>query len=552
MLYAFSNSIVYFKTFNCLIIFGCLSCTPEYLRPSLPGRIPVVETLPNQNLVAVNSQIQLKGSFYLGEENLMEVGFLVSPISGFVENDQSLEKFIVNKSDLTLTSDGEYLFEMELNVGLVPELTKYYRAFCKNSVGIGYGDQASFTTSAALPALTTTLVSQITSSGATTGGNVTSDGGSAVTIRGVAYGTLQNPTMANNTTSNGAGIGVFTSTLTSLTASTIYFTRAYATNSVGTAYGNQMSFTTPATLPVLTTTSVSQISTSRATTGGNVTSDGGSTVTARGMAFGTMQNPTTANNTTSDGTGTGAFTSILTDLTASTLYYVRAHATNTLGTAYGNEVSFTTLAPQPCTSTSTVTDIDGNLYNMIQIGTLCWTKSNLKVSKYRNGDNIPTGLSNSAWQNTTSGAYAIYNNNPVNDGLYGKLYNHYAVTDSRGLCPTGWHVPSDSEWTTLENQLGGSSVAGGALKSTATQPSPGGWNSPNTGATNSSDFTALPGGLRDNYGDFNDVAYVGFWWSSSVFSGSSAWGRLLFSNGSDVNRTNYGRTNGYSVRCCMD
>jgi uncharacterized protein (TIGR02145 family) len=270
------------------------------------------------------------------------------------------------------------------------------------------------------------------------------------------------------------------------------------------------------------------------------------------MAFGTMQNPTTANNTTSDGTGTGAFTSILTDLTASTLYYVRAHATNTLGTAYGNEVSFTTLAPQPCTSTSTVTDIDGNLYNMIQIGTLCWTKSNLKVSKYRNGDNIPTGLSNSAWQNTTSGAYAIYNNNPVNDGLYGKLYNHYAVTDSRGLCPTGWHVPSDSEWTTLENQLGGSSVAGGALKSTATQPSPGGWNSPNTGATNSSDFTALPGGLRDNYGDFNDVAYVGFWWSSSVFSGSSAWGRLLFSNGSDVNRTNYGRTNGYSVRCCMD
>ena len=541
-----------FRTFSYLIVIGFLSCTPEYLRPSLPGRIPVVETLPNQNLVSVNSQIQLRGSFYLVEENLMEVGFLVSPISGFVENDQSVEKVIVNKSDLTLTSEGEYLFDMEFNVGLVPELTKYYRAFCKNSLGIGYGVQASFTTSAALPALTTTSVSQITSSGATTGGNVTSSGAALVTIRGVAYGTLQNPTTANNTTSNGAGIGVFTSTLTSLTASTIYFTRAYATNSVGTSYGNQMSFTTSATLPALTTLSVTQITTTRATTGGNITSDGGSTVTARGVAFGTTQNPTTADNTTIDGTGTGAFTSVLTNLIASTIYYVRAHATNTLGTAYGNEVSFTTLAPQPCNSTSTVTDIDGNLYNMIQIGTQCWTKSNLKVSKYRNGDIIPMWLSNSAWQNTTSGAFAIFNNEPVNDGLFGKLYNHYAVTDSRGLCPTGWHVPSDAEWTTLENQLGGSSVAGGALKTTTMQPTPGGWNSPNTGATNSSGFTALPGGLRSDNGGFLNMTDNGYWWSSSVLSGSNAWYRYLNDNGSGIYRYNFYRTGGFSVRCCRD
>ncbi|MFM7033498.1 MAG: FISUMP domain-containing protein, partial [Bacteroidota bacterium] len=203
--------------------------------------------------------------------------------------------------------------------------------------------------------------------------------------------------------------------------------------------------------PLVTTTAVTSITHTGATTGGNVTSDGGATVTARGVAYDTAQTPTTANNTTSNGTGTGAFTSTLSGLTLSTLYYVRAYATNAVGTAYGSQVSFTTSAAAPSFTcgTSTVTDVDNNSYNTVQIGTQCWTQSNLKVSKYRNGDNIPTGLSNSAWQGTTSGAYAIYSNDPVNDGLYGKLYNHYAVTDGRGLCPTGWHVPSDAEWTTL-------------------------------------------------------------------------------------------------------
>jgi uncharacterized protein (TIGR02145 family) len=270
------------------------------------------------------------------------------------------------------------------------------------------------------------------------------------------------------------------------------------------------------------------------------------------VAYGTAQNPTTANSITSNGTGTGVFTSTLSGLTASTLYYVRAYATNAVGTGYGTEVSFTTSAPPFLCGTSTVSDVDNNTYNTVQIGTQCWTQSNLKVSKYSNGDNIPTGLSNSAWENTTSGAYAIYNNAPVNDGLYGKLYNHYAVTDGRGLCPTGWHVPSDAEWTTLENQLGGSSVAGGALKSTATQPTPGGWASPNSGATNSSGFTALPGGFRLNSGDFFHLTDYGYWWSSSVNSGSNVWFRYLYVNFSSFNRSSFNRLNGLSVRCLKD
>jgi len=229
-------------------------------------------------------------------------------------------------------------------------------------------------------------------------------------------------------------------------------------------------------------------------------------------------------------------------------------------------VSFTTdsLPGVRCPGTPTVTDIDGNIYNTVQIGNQCWTQSNLKVSKYRNGDNIPTGLSNSAWENTTSGAYAIYDNNdPVNDGLYGKLYNWYTVNDSRGLCPTGWHVPSDGEWNVLVKYLDPSadtvcgncwqsSIAGGALKSTAMQPTPGGWASPDTGATNSSGFTALPGGLRYNDGGFYNVASYGYWWSSSVSSGSNAWNRDLYYTSSNIGRLIYGRANGFSVRCLKD
>jgi len=202
--------------------------------------------------------------------------------------------------------------------------------------------------------------------------------------------------------------------------------------------------------------------------------------------------------------------------------------------------------------TSTVSDIDGNSYNTVQIGTQCWTQSNLKTSKYRNGDPIPTGLNNSEWQNTFVGAYAIYDNNPVNDVLYGKLYNYYTVLDSRGLCPTGWHVPTNGEWTTLETFLGGSSVAGGALKSTATQPTLGGWNIPNTGASNSSGFTAMPGSRRlYNSGGFEYLGYDGYWWSSS-FYGNSATSRGMSYFYGNIGTGLSPLREGFSVRCLRD
>jgi len=212
-----------------------------------------------------------------------------------------------------------------------------------------------------------------------------------------------------------------------------------------------------------------------------------------------------------------------------------------------------------------VEDIDGNRYEIVKIGSQYWFKSNLKVSKYRNGDNIPTGLTKSEWENTTSGGYAIYEDEQKNDSLYGKLYNYYAVTDSRGLCPTGWHVPSDGEWKVLTRYLDPSAdtnldiltahtIAVGALKSKSTQPTPGGWASPNVGATNSSGFTALPGGLRNFDGDFFNVSSYGYWCSSS-WSRSGTWYRWLtdYDTSAVINNTNYSRGSfGFSVRCLKD
>ena len=328
--------------------------------------------------------------------------------------------------------------------------------------------------------------------------------------------------------------------------------RALTPQEITNLYNSQFPIQTSLCLPTITTSSPSSAGVDTVVIGGDISNDGGSSIVLRGVCYSTSPNPNMGNQRTEDGSGIGSFNTVLRGLTPSTTYYARSYAKNSNGVvAYGNEVTFTTTASLPgvrCPGTPTVTDIDGNIYKTVQIGNQCWTQSNLKVSKYMNGDNIPMGLSNSAWENTTSGAYAIYNNDPMNDGLFGKLYNHYAVTDSRGLCPTGWHVPSDGEWTILENYLGGSSVAGGALKSTATQPTPGGWASPNSGATNSSGFTALPGGLRDESGDFNGVSN-GYWWSSTVSSGSRALYRDLSYTYNYFGRVDYYRSRGFSVRC---
>ena len=200
-----------------------------------------------------------------------------------------------------------------------------------------------YTSGTTVPTVTTASVTNITQTSATSGGNVTSDGGCAVTARGVCWNTTHNPLITSNHTTDGTGTGSFVSNITGLTGGSLYYVRAYATNSNGTAYGNEVSFTT-LTLSIITTNTVTNITQTTATSGGNITSDGGATVTARGVCWNTTHNPYITGNHTTDGTGTGSFVSNITGLTGGTLYYVRAYATTSFGTSYGNEVSFTTVA----------------------------------------------------------------------------------------------------------------------------------------------------------------------------------------------------------------
>jgi uncharacterized protein (TIGR02145 family) len=223
---------------------------------------------------------------------------------------------------------------------------------------------------------------------------------------------------------------------------------------------------------------------------------------------------------------------------------------------------YETLCPVPEPVASACGDLsavsfDGYSYPLVAIGSQCWFKENLRSDNYRNGDPIPGGLSNAEWTSTTAGAQAVYNEDPANLELYGRLYNWYAVNDARGLCPTGWHVPSDGEWMELEMELG----------MTAEQANSTGWrgtyqgtqlkssssDTPTWNGTNSSGFSTLPSGYRDHYdGAFLNEGYSGIWWSSSANGSSSAWLRHLSSGHDGVDRSNYNQRDGRSVRCVWD
>jgi uncharacterized protein (TIGR02145 family) len=184
----------------------------------------------------------------------------------------------------------------------------------------------------------------------------------------------------------------------------------------------------------------------------------------------------------------------------------------------------------------------------IVIGTQQWMEKNLDVVTYRNGDVIPQVTDASAWAALTTGAWCYYNNDVANGAIYGKIYNWYAVNDTRGLAPKGWHIPTDAEWTILTDKLGGITVAGGKMKSVGTTR----WTTPNTLATNESGFTGLPGGSRDTNGAFYDVGLEGFWWSSSEGGTTYAYVRELFYSYGDANTYNFSRKYGFSVRCLRD
>jgi uncharacterized protein (TIGR02145 family) len=304
----------------------------------------------------------------------------------------------------------------------------------------------------------------------------------------------------------------------------------------------------PGSLATITTTAVSNITGTTAVSGGNITNNGGSLVTQRGVCYSTSANPTTANSTIISGSGIGSFTSNLTGLTANTTYYVRAYAINSAGTAYGNQVSFTTTTGGSgiVSNPGTGVTFNGYTYSSIILGNgQEWMAENLRTANYANGDPILNVTDPTQWYSLTTGAWAHYNNDIQYENPYGKLYNWNAAGDARNICPTGWHLPTDAEWMDLFDYMGGNLVAGGKMKITGTQY----WQSPNTGATNESGFSGLPSGEILNDGFFY-IGLVGAWWSST--DGGDAYNATSYYLGHAFGYVDHifgDKKHGYSVRC---
>jgi uncharacterized protein (TIGR02145 family) len=380
---------------------------------------------------------------------------------------------------------------INLNAGMNVEIFDLATLNYEKSDIIGY--EWLIAQSPTKPKVTTGDITNIQTTTASCSGEVTKDGNAAVTARGICWSTSQNPTIENSKTSNGTGTGTFTGDLTGLAANTSYYVRAYATNSEGTAYGVEKAFTTlteGAEFSV-TTGAVTNITTNSASCSGNVTADDDASVTARGLCWSTSQNPTTADSKTSNGTGTGTFSAGLTGLSPNTTYYVRAYATRSEGTTYGEQRLFQTLEEEELTGTFT-DNRDNKIYNYVTIGSQVWMAENLKY--------LPAAFSNHDILSNTEPLY--YHNNY---SKYGVLYNWPAAMEA---CPQGWHLPSHDEWNDLINYLGGATVAGGKMKEEGFEY----WDEPNEGATNESGFKALPGGTTD----WARAGMFAFFWSSTL------------------------------------
>lgn len=302
-------------------------------------------------------------------------------------------------------------------------------------------------------------------------------------------------------------------------------------------------------IPTITTTAARSVTITGATLGGNITADGGAAVIEKGVVYATTQSPTAANNKAVFGGGSmGSFGLNITGLVAGTTYYFRAFAENSTGIAYGSQETFKT---SPASS-GIIADIDNNTYSTVTIGTQVWMASNLKTTLLKDGTAIPLVTNSATWSLLTTPGYCWYNHEAANKSTYGALYNWHTVNTGK-LCPTGWHVPSDAEWTKLVayfdgDNIEGKYVVGGSLKEIGADH----WKAPNTGANNTTGFTALPGGARFDLGSFYDIGNNGYWWSSTEAASSVAWNPTLHYSSPYIDILVIDKRMGFSVRCLKD
>jgi uncharacterized protein (TIGR02145 family) len=438
--------------------------------------------------------------------------------------------------------------------GLTAATIYHFRIKSVNSLGTTYSNDLTFTTLGLVPTVTTLAATSISSTGATLNGTVNANYLSTIVTfeygTTTSYGSNAPATQSPLTGSTNTNVG---SSITELTGGTIYHFRVKAVNSLGTSYGSDMTFTTLGLVPTVTTLTATIINQTSATMNGTVNANYLSSVVS--FEYGTSTSYdgiATATQSPVTGSVNTSVSASITGLTQGTTYHFRVKAVNSLGTSYGSDLTFTT------TSLTTVTDVDGNVYNIVTIGTQVWMKENLKTTKYSDGTAIPNITGGPAWVALTSPAYCWYNNDASTyKDTYGGMYNLYTVMTGK-LCPTGWHVPSNADWTTLGTYLGGDAIAGGKLKEAGTAH----WLSPNVGATNESGFNGLPTGFRgdDSNGTFFNINVVtnpntnySDWWSSTLINAGNAYHRDLYNNVASLDVRTDGRWKlGLPVRCMKD
>jgi uncharacterized protein (TIGR02145 family) len=431
--------------------------------------------------------------------------------------------------------------------------TRYYiKAYISNGTETVYGTETNFTTvTASIPTITTTAISSVTTTSASSGGNISSDGGAPVTARGVCWNTSPGATIANSKTTDGTGTGNFTSTIAGLTTFTTYYVRAYATNNAGTVYGNEIAFTTLSSIPTISTTSITDVTSSSAKSGGNITNNGGTPVSVSGICWSINTNPTVADMHTVDGTPSGTFISNLTGLAPGTSYYVRAYATNNIGTAYGVQISFTTSSSSVTCSAFQVTHTAGlvaPVTKTVNYGTVltnltgsnkCWITQNLGAD---NQAVSATDVSESAagwyWQFNKQQGYKHDGGTRTPNITWitaiNENSNWTAANDPCAiLLGTGWRIPTQTEWTLAD--------------------ATGGWS-------NFNDIYAsvlklhIAGFLLDTNGTLiarSSGGGGGFWSSTQNTSTNTIGWNLIFDSGS-CDMSSFNKANGSSIRCIKD
>lgn len=425
-----------------------------------------------------------------------------------------------------------------------------------------------------LPSISTLTPTNVSSTFFSSGGVDLADNGAAITSRGVCWDTAANPTIGNYFTVDGTGTSDFISTVAGLDCSTTYYVRAYATNSVGISYGEIHEVTTlEPTIPEVSTLNVTMESNLSASVQAEVVLENCDSVSARGVCWNTTGTPTIADSYIENGTGAGAFTCQLTDLSFDTTYHVRAFAINGMGISYGEERVFTATIPDgsPCYNTPTVTDRDGNIYNTLQFGSQCWMKENLRTTKYADGTPIAQGNSN---PNSNTAYWYYPNNTPSNKSAYGLLYTWKAVMRNSastsanpsgilGICPSGWHVPSESEWVQLTDYIGTCEqyVCGGNPQNVAKALADTmGWrpytntcaigNSP--ADNNASGFSAPPAGKVNTLGEAANFGTYSLYWTTTEWTNETAYSHYFYYRYAVARHGLDGKDLSHSVRCVRD